>query len=249
MNIRRNLYESLSSREEVDLDALFQEIWFTKSVQSTSQKINEWQTKQITWKFHLLSERDRTLNFYYRQAQWSFDPHFESISKCIKYYIENGYSKVWNNYRIISRHPHTQTLWNDESLYKELIEFRSMSAIYADTIHLTHGSPELQIPWSHFILWEAITRDTNTENDWNLNFPCKMNKICQHQYTELDLDYFWGNVWYFISQELKNGLWIPDIPITEICKRVILSLLQAEEKIMKNSKSPNQRVCELLDMK
>lgn len=249
LNIRRNLLESLSSPIDIDIENLFDSLGLMKAQTQKSWEVNRWQCFEITGRTDICRESTRTLNFYYRQAQWSYDPQFEVISACIRHYIENGYSSVWNNYRIMWRHPHTQSLWNEAVTYKENMGFRSMSSIYADTIHLTHWSPESQIPWSHFILWNTITRDQdNEESEWHFWFEYKMDHVNDNQYTGVDLDYFWWNMWYFINPNLRNRLWIPDIWIREICIRVIRSLKKAEEKILANTSWTNKKVKDLLTL-
>lgn len=247
MNIRRNLLESLLSTKDIDIRTLFKNLWVWEKKQNESQRVNRWQTGEITGKTDIFEEHTRTLNFYYRQAQWSFDPHFEIISDFIKYYIENWYSRVWNKYRIIGRHPSTKKLWESDVTYREMMAFRSISTIYADTIHLTHWSPESQIPWSQFILWNTITQNRdNEESEWDFWFDYKMDSINESQYTILDLDYFWWNVGYFFRWEWWNNLWIPNLSIEKICKRVLDSLHAAESKIIGQSKTVPQRVQELL---
>jgi len=240
-NVRRNLYSRILQNTEVNFWEILD--WLTPWG-SWGKEVNKYQIWEIIWKNWLLEvPQKRTLNFYFREMQWSFLPHFEVISDFIKFYIDNWFSKVWSEYRVITRNPWENKLGNSKWMHDSHMGFRALSSIYADTIHITHGTPESQIPGTHFILWKAITQD-----EWDVLEYGKIDTISQEQYTELDLDYFWGNTWYFTRDwNWKFDSWIPNISMHEILKKVLSALINAEEKIIQNSKTPQKKVFEILN--
>jgi len=214
-----------------EIEELFNTI--EKNQTSLSQEVNSWQFQEITWFLPQQEERQRTLNFYNRNNQWAYIPHYDLIVFIIRHYIDNNYSSVWNNIRVLERSLPTQNIGWVDSEYYCLDAFRAKAWIFADTIHLTHGTPE-KTPGTHSIVWTAIYTDTKKIEDID-STPVSL------------LYYSW--MW---SQMVKkrtwcNWKWFPeDITLQELFDTVIDALQRAEKSILKKAITHKKKIHDIL---
>jgi hypothetical protein len=229
-------------------------LWYKKSKTSHTKKINTYQAKEL-WADITVIPGERTLVFYFRHRQWAHIPHFHYITEILNIYIQNWYSQVWNNFKIVSRHETSKTLGWIETQHHEWIWFRMNTAIFADTIHLNHWTPEKQIPGTHFILGSAVTTDTveNREKWWDIKVqtehrPPTMDGVKRDQYTPLNLTYFgWENTNRVMRNISEDSFWYPELPIKNILQEVLRAVRQAEEDMLDKLKPEQQVVHDILN--
>jgi len=161
------------------------------------EKVNRHQVDGIisNWSHNLPIPTKRSLVLYCRPFQWYYEPHFWFILQIIKRYVQDWHSQIWNDVKVLFR-SHNQEggrlRWDEYSW----VHFRQHSSIFADTIHLSHGTPE-EIPWTHSILGTAIMSD-----------PGKQELLQKVSYTPLDLLYYgWENKEIVQQNTWDNWLW------------------------------------------
>lgn len=108
-------------------------------------------------------------------------------------------------------------VWWVKSSQSTGLDFRSESSIFTDTIHITHGTPEA-FPGTHCILWRWVYRDRNKTRELSYK---------NGDYTRIPLLY--------TSESRDDRLWVSlDQSLSDTCRIVIDSILQAEERILWN---------------
>ncbi len=163
---------------------------------------------------------DRTLNFYYREWQWSFKPHFEVLISLIDALVWRKTFTSWNKFRLITRDRTDKIIWGVAASKSYWLQFRSENAIFADTIHMTHGTPE-NVPWSHPIVWKWLYRDSSKLRNhsyrlWEYSRIPLLYDRWSHKAEKRD-DYW---LWF----PIKKSMW-------EVCDIVVRSLIQADSRI------------------
>lgn len=223
LQVRRRLAERIVY--DFNVQEYLKESWYVGWMKSRSIDINRWQSNLIVGDILLpqvMQEvpEERTLNFYYREWQWAFRPHFEIFVRLLQDFIDWWNSEIWNNFRILHRWTwYDKTIWWLPTSSPTGTEFRSESSIYADTIHLTHGTPE-KIPWTHAIVWKWLYRDSH---------KLKWVYYKKWQYSRIPLLY--------TKENPREGLWFPmHQEITDICGILLQSVQDAERRILANLK-------------
>ncbi len=201
-----------------------------------SKKVNKYQNKLLFPDKKIKAPEKRTLILYIRENQWAYIPHLEIIVPVLKEYVKK-YSKVWNNFDIQTRFWKIDSIANEKINYREEIDFKSYTTVYADTIHLFHWNPEYDIAWTHFILWDTIIADKR-----------KIDKINKKNYTRVWLSYHFEELqnkykknidkWNQKNQNDKikyNEIWFPLEDMEKIIETLISSLQKAEKQILENA--------------
>lgn len=221
LSLRRALAERIIY--DCNTQEFLEENGYNWWVQSRAVEVNRWQHKLLVWDiilppaFQQIPD-SRTLNFYYRAGQGAFRPHFEILVRLLQDYIDWNNSQIWTDFRVLQRwSSHEKDLGWIEMSQATGNEFRSQSSIYADTIHLTHGTPEM-IPWTHAIVGKWVYRDGH---------KLKGIYYSKGEYSRIPLIY--------AKEGHKDGLWFPtNATIQEICEVVLTSLQNAEKRILAN---------------
>lgn len=184
-------------------------------------------TSVISWEKN--DEFHRKLVVYFRPTQINYVSRVQviEIMRFLQYYVEQGYSSLFDDFMVLYRFPDTDMLdeFEKNSHPATGIDFRLLSSIYANTVHFSNGTPDF-IPGTIPILGTT---------------PHKRWKQHMGRYVHLPLEYETvekiGHRHGIISpSERKNGKEITEsrklIPVLN----TVLQTIQKTEAIMiKNS--------------
>lgn len=144
-------WETPEAEKTSIIETVFQETIFEKTKEGDRQKniqqVNQKQKqncekKGLTLSFEKQNEEKRRLVFYFRENLRGKD--FALIAEAAHKYIAENYAKVFNEIIIVSRFPHNfPTTLCRKIPYLEVKgeEFKDTCSLYANTIHLEHGTP------------------------------------------------------------------------------------------------------------
>ncbi len=149
----------------------------------------------------LCDPRDRALIVYYRWSQMesSSCDLAQSIIYLVKKYVEWWHSRIFNKFYIVYRYNEKDFLpeFAENSVFPTRMAFEIFTALYANTIHLSEGTPNF-LPGTLPILANGtiINVDGST--------------ACNEQYEKLSLS--------FINNERDKYLTVPSLPPIEFKK-------------------------------
>jgi hypothetical protein len=202
---------------------------------TNAKRINAWQLAKIFPErtYEMEAEPERTLVFYYREHQWAYEPHYFAMIWCLQEYISSGKSQVYTNFCVVCRHWFTVDKLQKEFkdvpiLHDRNVWFREQTTLFADTIHLNHGSLE-KTPGTRPIVWRAIATDTYKTS----KFPI------WEKYTEIDLLYYGGENEDIVRANTHDKWrgYPNDITVDEICIRILQAVRRNEDSLLEEIQS------------
>lgn len=94
---------------------------------------------------NLVHRDSRTLVIYYRWSQMDEGSQYMAIEimRFLRYYVENGYSTLFDSFAVVYRHPENELLqeFRDCSLDVKGVEFEIYTSLYANVVHFSDGTP------------------------------------------------------------------------------------------------------------
>jgi len=220
-------------QNSLDLNSLFKEFLDYSSVDIKNefvkidekernkniQKINTKQIQTLDQKWIKINpekfdKNSRNLVLYFRKSDMN-GSEFLMITYILHYYIEWWYSKIFNKLKIVSRtsgkYPKkVHELFNNiEYLDVEWDDFEKSCWIYANTICLTHWTPEWAKYYSNPILCEEIVEDKH----YNKKMPLIPKWV---KYQELWLTYdnkenYQYDIDQIFTKVMKSIIWLEQI--------------------------------------
>lgn len=132
-------------------------------------------------------EFSRKLIAYYRNNQIrNFDRgEILEVFKFIKYYVENDFSPIYDEFGMVMRFPDITKVpdWFEYNFYKvNGLDFITLTNIFADTIHISNGTPE-GLPGTVNIL------GTTAYNRWRTKFENIVHLPLEYQPTDVLRDF------------------------------------------------------------
>ena len=145
-------YHEVPSQKE----KLYQKILHTKKVISDDQRfenivaINAYQEHLLQTENISIMGQDhdtsRKLVAYYRGSQMAYGSAFQTqeIMHFLRYFVERGYSQIFDEFAVLYRFAQVDFLQDfaQNSYRVDGDDFRTLSSIFADTIHFSNGTPE-----------------------------------------------------------------------------------------------------------
>ncbi|MCH2188803.1 hypothetical protein MK079_03170 [Candidatus Gracilibacteria bacterium] len=194
-----------------------------------SQEINHFQCREIGISLDSLVPKQPSLVLYCRPGQGYCAHHFHHIALFLNDYIKQGYSQVWNNFKIVTRQGGVSEVGGiSVEPYMSGKSFIAQTSLFADMIHLSHGTPEAT-PGTHSILGTAITSD-----------PGKQHILQKNDYTPVNLLYYDGDSYEVARKNTGDtGYGFPlDMNMQDICKELLRAIKQAEKSILAKISTP-----------
>ena len=91
-------------------------------------------------------DMSRKLVAYYRGSQMAYESSFRTreIMHFLRYFVERGYSQIFDEFAVLYRFSQVEFLQDfaQNSYRVDGDDFRTLSSIFADTIHFSNGTPE-----------------------------------------------------------------------------------------------------------
>lgn len=82
---------------------------------------------------------------YYRGSQVDNESRKKiiDIMRFLRYYVENGYSTLFDSFAVVYRHPENELLqeFRDCSLGVDGVDFEIYTSLYANVVHFSDGTP------------------------------------------------------------------------------------------------------------
>lgn len=159
-------------------------------------------------------EMSRKLIAYYRNGQILDSDRWEihEIMNFVRYYVESGFSPIYDEFGMVMRFSNSRIPdWFEHNFYDvENFEFTALTNIFADTIHISNGTPE-GLPGTVNIL------GTTAYNRWLTKFE---------NIVHLPLEYIPADI-------LKNYSYNQEVTKTPDKKRLFTILPKVLESIRK----------------
>ncbi|MBB1553995.1 hypothetical protein HG442_001130, partial [Candidatus Gracilibacteria bacterium] len=137
-------------------EKLYQQILQTKQQISDEQRFENIIALNA-YQEHLLAEKNigvlgqdhdasRKLVAYYRGCQMTYESAFrtQELMHFLRYFVERGYSQIFDEFAVLYRFAQVDFLQDfaQNSYRVDGDDFRTLSSIFADTIHFSNGTPE-----------------------------------------------------------------------------------------------------------
>ena len=176
-------------------EALYQQILQTKQQISDEQRFDNIIALNA-YQEHLLAEKNigvlghdhdmsRKLVAYYRGSQMTYESAFraQEMMRFLRYFVERGYSQIFDEFAVLYRFSQVEFLQDfAQNSYRVTgDDFRTLSSIFADTIHFSNGTPE-NFPGTLAILGtQAYSRHRGRPRPEYLHLPIVSETCLRYQ--------------------------------------------------------------------